>query len=67
MNIFIPVLFICANNLCEFQQAATYFNTIEECVTAVETQYNFIVNAGQLRGLDIKVKATCVTVKVTTI
>jgi hypothetical protein len=67
MNIFIPVLFICAGLQCEFQQATTYFSRIEECVAAVETQYNFIVNAGQLRGLDIKVRATCVAVTVTTI
>jgi hypothetical protein len=61
MNIFIPVLFICANAVCEFQQATSYFYRAEECVIAVETQRNFIINTGRAVGLDIEVQATCVT------
>jgi hypothetical protein len=68
MNIFIPVLFICANVACEFQQARTYFTTLEDCVAAVETQHNMIVNQARVLGVDnLVVKATCVTVTVTTI
>lgn len=65
MNIFIPVLFICANMTCEFQQATTHFYSAEECVTAVETQRNFIINTARAVGLDMQVQATCVTASIT--
>jgi Tfp pilus assembly ATPase PilU len=67
MNIFIPVLFICANSVCEFQQATSHFYRIEDCVIAVETQRNFIINTARAVGLDVEVQATCVAANVKTI
>lgn len=67
MNIFIPVLFICANTQCDFLQATTHFYSAEECVLAVESQRNLILNTARVRGLDVLVQATCVTARVTTV
>lgn len=67
MNIFIPVLFICANMQCEFLQATMHFYSVQECVAAVETQRNLIVNTARINGLDLSVQATCVSAKVNTI
>ena len=67
MFVFIPVLFICANSQCEFQQATTHLNTMEECVAEVETRRAFIVNSAGLIGQSIEVAGTCVTVRIPTI
>jgi hypothetical protein len=67
MNIFIPVLFICANSTCDFLQVPTHFYSAEECVLAVETQRALIVNTARVRGLDVLVQATCVTARVTSV
>ena len=64
MNIFIPVLFICANLQCEFQQSNTYFFRVDECVAAVDAQSNFIINAARVNGLEVNLRATCVTVNI---
>jgi len=67
MNIFIPVIFICANSMCEFQQATSYFYRMEECMTAVETQRALIVNSAAILGYTVEAQATCVTARITSI
>jgi len=67
MFVFIPVLFICANSQCEFQQALTHLDTMEECVVEVETRRAFIMNSARLIGQSMEVDGTCVTVRIPTI
>jgi len=67
MNIFIPVLFICANAQCEFLQGTSHFYSAQECVIAVETQRNLIINAARVNGLDVAVQATCVAASITSV
>ncbi len=67
MNIFIPVLFICANSTCDFLQATTHFYSAQECVLAVETQRALIVNTARVQGLAVLVQATCVAAQVTSV
>ena len=67
MFVFIPVLFICANSQCDFQQATTHFDTMEECVVEVETRRAFITNSARLIGQTMEVAGTCVTVRIPTV
>jgi len=66
MNIFISVLFICANLQCEFQQATQPSNTIEECQLAGAAQRALIIQSARLYGQSVEVEATCVTVRIPT-
>jgi len=66
MFVFIPLLFICANSQCDFQQATTHLNTIEECVVEVETRRAFIINSARLIGQSMEVAGTCVVVRIPT-
>jgi len=66
MFVFIPVLFICANSQCEFQQALTHLDTMEECAVSVESQRIRIITAARLAAQEVLVEATCVTVRIPT-
>lgn len=67
MFVFIPVLFICANSQCDFQQATTHLNTMEECTQELETRRAFIINSARLIGQSIEVAGACITVRIPTI
>jgi len=64
--IFIPVLFICSAMQCEFQQALTHLDTMEECAVSVESQRIRVITAARLAGQELLVEATCVTVRIPT-
>ena len=53
--------------MCEFQQATSHFDRMEDCVIAVETQRAFIVNSAALLGYTVEAQATCVTARITSI
>jgi len=36
--IFVPILFVCMNNNCEFMQAQIWFKSEQQCRVALETQ-----------------------------
>ena len=62
--IFIPVLFVCMNERCEFMQSTTYFTRETECRTSVESQKD------NLRKMALKgnsmvtlLEGTCITLK----
>jgi hypothetical protein len=69
MNIFIPVLFICVNDHCEFMQASRYERSEKECRTSIETQKqhmrNLVKEAGQ--GTVQILEGTCIDVETNTI
>jgi hypothetical protein len=62
--IYIPVLFACINNTCNFMQAANYVTTEAECKVVVEAQKKRLqemsLKAGQMATL---IQGTCVTAK----
>lgn len=62
--IYIPVLFACINNTCNFMQAANYVTTEAECKVVVEAQKKRLqemsLKAGQMVTL---IQGTCVTAK----
>jgi len=62
--IYIPVLFACINNTCNFMQAANYTITEAECKVVVEAQKKRLqemsLKAGQMVTL---IQGTCVTAK----
>jgi hypothetical protein len=62
--IYIPVLFACVNNTCNFMQSNSYYTREAECRAAVEVQKKKLqemsLKAGQMVAL---VEGTCVTAK----
>jgi len=51
---------------CEFQQALTHLDTMEECAVSVESQRIRVITAARLAGQELLVEATCVTVRIPT-
>jgi hypothetical protein len=62
--IYIPVLFACVNNQCNFMQANSYYTREAECKAVVEAQKKRLqemsLKAGQMVTL---LEGTCVTAK----
>jgi len=52
---------------CEFQQALTHLDTMEECAITVESQRIRVITAARLTGQEVLVESTCVTVRIPTI
>jgi hypothetical protein len=62
--IYIPVMFLCMNDNCEFMQSAKYFTRESECRAAVETQKeNLRKMAFKGGGIITQLEGTCVTAK----
>jgi len=62
--IFIPVLFVCMNDRCEFMQATRYFTREAECRASVETQKDSLRKMALKGGQMItQLEGTCVTAK----
>lgn len=59
--IFVPVLFLCMNDNCEFMQAQTWFKTEQQCRTALESQKD------NLRKMALKGSATITQIEGTCI
>jgi hypothetical protein len=62
--IYIPILFVCMNNHCEFMQSMKYFTRESECRSSVEEQKE------NLRKMSLKgnamitqLEGTCITLK----
>jgi len=62
--IFIPILFVCMNNNCEFMQAQTWYKTEQQCRAAVDAQkenlQKMALKGGQMVTL---IEGTCITLK----
>jgi hypothetical protein len=63
-TIFIPILFVCMNNNCEFMQSMKYFTRESECRVAVESQKeNLRKMALKGGGVITQLEGTCITLK----
>lgn len=62
--LYIPVLFVCMNNNCEFMQAQTWYKTEQQCRAAVDVQkenlQKMALKGGQMVTL---IESTCITLK----
>jgi hypothetical protein len=62
--IYIPVLFVCMNQNCEFMQSNNYFTRETECRSAVEAQKeNLRKMAFKGGGMITQLEGTCITLK----
>lgn len=64
MLIFIPVLVICVNAQCEFQQAHTYYTKQQECQQQVDLQKQLITAIAASEKIPTLVEGTCITARV---
>jgi hypothetical protein len=60
MNIFIPVLIICVNSTCEFQQAQTHYSTDAACRVVMEQQRRRITALTARAGTEAVIEGTCI-------
>ena len=62
--LYIPVLFVCMNNNCEFMQAQNWYKTEQQCRAAVDLQkenlQKMALKGGQMVTL---IEGTCITLK----
>ena len=64
MNIFIPVLFVCLAEHCEFMQQKTYYKSDETCREEVQRKKD---EMEKMTGkLGAKIEATCIEANVST-
>lgn len=62
--IYIPVLFVCMNNNCEFMQAMTYYTRESECRSSLDVQKeNLRKMALKANAMITQIEGTCVTAK----
>ena len=62
--LYIPVLFVCMNNNCEFMQAQIWYKSEQQCRAAVDLQkenlQKMALKGGQMVTL---IEGTCITLK----
>jgi hypothetical protein len=61
MTIFIPVLIICINAQCEFQQAMTYYLEESQCRTVMHTQRDAMRTLTLRAGTTAVIEGTCIS------
>ena len=61
MSIFIPVLFVCMNGLCEFMQQNEYYKSDEVCRKVVQAKKQEMTGK-----FGAKIEATCIEANVST-
>jgi hypothetical protein len=62
--LYIPVLFVCMNNNCEFMQAQTWYKSEQQCRAAVDAQKeNLQKMALKGGGMVTLIEGTCITLK----
>jgi len=65
IEIFVPVLFICINNNCEFMQSTGHFLIEQKCKSDLERQKQHMQDLAKQAGLEIKVlEGTCVDARI---
>jgi hypothetical protein len=62
--LYIPVLFVCMNNNCEFMQAQNWYKSEQQCRAAVDAQkenlQKMALKGGQMVTM---IEGTCITLK----
>ena len=62
--LYIPVLFVCMNNNCEFMQAQNWYKTEQQCRAAVDVQKeNLQKMALKGNSMVTLIEGTCITLK----
>jgi len=62
--LYIPVLFVCMNNNCEFMQAQNWYKTEQQCRAAVDLQKeNLQKMALKGNSMVTLIEGTCITLK----
>ena len=62
--IYIPILFVCMNDHCEFMQSMKYFTRETECRASVETQKDNLRKMSLKGGAMVTLlEGTCITLK----
>jgi hypothetical protein len=62
--LYIPVLFVCMNNNCEFMQAQNWYKSEQQCRAAVDAQKeNLQKMALKGNSMVTLIEGTCVTLK----
>ena len=62
--IYIPVLFVCMNNHCEFMQSMKYFTRETECRVSVEDQKENLRKMSLKGGQMVtQLEGTCITLR----
>jgi len=64
LAIFIPVLFVCMNDRCQFMQSAAYYTREAECNVVVEVQKDNIRKMALKGGAMVtQLEGTCIVAK----
>lgn len=62
--IYIPVLFVCMNDHCEFMQAQAWYKSEQQCRATVETQKDNLRRMALKGGAMVTlIEGTCITLK----
>ena len=62
--LYIPVLFVCMNNNCEFMQAQNWYKSEQQCRAAVDAQKeNLQKMALKGNSMITLIEGTCITLK----
>ena len=64
MLIFIPVILICVNLQCEFQQTQTYYTKRQECQQQVDLQKQLIMAIAASEKIPTLIEGSCITARV---
>ena len=63
-TIFIPILFVCMNNNCEFMQAQTWYKSEQQCRSAVDAQKDNLRKMAAKGDATITlIEGTCITLR----
>jgi hypothetical protein len=62
--IFVPVLFVCMNDHCEFMQAQNWYKSEQQCRAAIDAQKENLQKMAIKGGAMItQIEGTCITLK----
>ena len=63
-TIFIPILFVCMNNNCEFMQAQIWYKSEQQCRSAVDAQKDNLRKMAAKGDATITlIEGTCITLR----
>lgn len=63
-TIFIPILYVCMNNTCEFMQAQIWYKSEQQCRSAVDAQKDNLRKMAAKGDATITlIEGTCITLR----
>ena len=64
MIIFIPVVFMCIDDTCNFMQSQTIYKTEASCKVAIDVQKMHLANMAKDTGKPTILEGTCISVEI---